>query len=226
MRLPGAALAGLLMAIALFLIMSQMISDNNDVNRGTDASLNLDFIRLNLEEVENIRRRVPPPPPEQAEALERPPRLAVVSREAELQDIPEIEPSLFSTDTLNFSFGLGQGRYTGTMPLGDFDEDGDLYPLLQVSPIYPASARLKRVYGWVDLEYTVLPDGSVVDVVVVDSEATNQRLTNEMDRASQDTFNEAAVNAISRWKFKPRVVNGQAVPVRVTQRINFDLLNQ
>ena len=33
------------------------------------------------------------------------------------------------------------------------------------------------------------------------------------------------LEAIVRWRFKPRVINGQPVPVRVVQRINFDLLS-
>jgi len=224
MRFLLSALAGFTMAVLLFLIMSGMISGDSRVTRQSSEALNLDFVRLNLDEVENIRRRAPPPEPRQAEELERPPRLEAMPRRTELQPVPRIETAPFAMNTVNFSVGLRQGRFTGTMPLGEFDDEGDLYPLLRVSPSYPAAARLKRVFGWVDLEYTVLPDGSVVDISVVDSEASQTRVTNDLDRVPQDTFVEAAVAAIARWKFKPRVVNGQAVPTRVTQRINFDII--
>ena len=36
-------------------------------------------------------------------------------------------------------------------------------------------------------------------------------------------FDAAAVTAVLRWKFKPRVVNGEPVPQRGLQRIEFNL---
>ena len=224
MRLLGSGLAGLAVAMALFLLMSELISGGSAVKRETDVSLNLDFIRLNLDEMENVRRRVPPPEPEKTLQLQVPPRLLVAPRERDVESIPRIEATPFATDPLSFTIGTGLGRFTGDLQPGSFDEEGDLYPVLRVSPIYPSEARLRRVDGWVDLEYTVLPDGSVVDPIVVDSSAVRTIASRDTLRVPQDVFNEAALQAIVRWRFKPRIVNGTAVPVRVSQRINFDLL--
>ena len=224
MRLFGSALAGAVVAIALFLLMSEMISGGSNVTRDSDIALNLDFIRLNLDEIENIRRRVPPPEPERTNELRVPPRLVVVPREREVEAVPKIEPGAFTTNSLNYSIGRGLGRFTGDLDFGQFDGDGDLYPVLRVSPAYPSAARLRRINGWVDLEYTVLPDGSVIDPVVIDSAAVERRAGDSFG-VSQDLFNEAALEAIVRWRFKPRIVDGRAVPVRVVQRINFDILN-
>ena len=79
-----------------------------------------------------------------------------------------------------------------------------------VEPIYPASAQMRGIIGWVDLEYVVMPDGSVANARVIDSTPAGQ-------------FEEAALQAIARWKFKPRVVDGKAVPRGVEQRMNFNL---
>lgn len=224
MRLLGSALAGMAVAIALFLLMSGLISGDSAVKRESDTLLNLDFIRLNLDEVENIRRRVPPPEPLDAPELQVPPRLLVAPREHDSESVPRLETAAFRTDQLSFTIGTGLGRFTGDLKPGSFDEDGDLYPVLRVSPIYPSEARLRRVDGWVDLEYTVLPDGSVADPIVVDASAVRTIASRDTLRVPQDVFNEAALQAIVRWRFKPRVINGIAVPVRVSQRINFDLL--
>jgi len=224
MRLLGSALAGVVVAIALFLVMSEMISGGNNVSRESNVALNLDFIRLNLDEIENIRRRVPPPEPEKTNELRVPPRLVVVPQERAVEVVPKIDAGAFRTNSLNYSVGRGLGRFTGDLNFGQFDGDGDLYPVLRVSPAYPSSARLRRVTGWVDLEYTVLPDGTVIDPVVVDSEAARQTRRDDF-KVSQELFNEAALEAIVRWRFKPRIVDGRAVPVRVVQRINFDILN-
>ena len=66
--------------------------------------------------------------------------------------------------------------------------------------------------GWVDVEYIVMPDGSVAQARVVAS-------------SPKGIFDKAALQAISKWRFRPRVVSGQAVPRAVEQRINFNLLN-
>lgn len=225
MRLLGSALAGVVVAIALFLLMSEMISGGSDVTRDSNIALNLDFIRLNLDEIENIRRRVPPPEPEKTNELRMPPRLVVVPQEREVEILPKIDAGAFRTNSLNYSIGRGLGRFTGDLNFGQFDGDGDLYPVLRVSPAYPSGARLRRLDGWVDLEYTVLPDGTVIDPVVIDSAVERGTTSRDTMRIAQDLFDEAALEAIVRWKFKPRIVDGRAVPVRVVQRMNFNLLN-
>jgi protein TonB len=76
--------------------------------------------------------------------------------------------------------------------------------------MYPRRAALKGIEGWVKLEFTIMPDGSVDDVKVID--AKPRRI-----------FNRAAIKSILRWKFKPRVVNGKAVARRATQTMEFKL---
>lgn len=218
-------LAGLAMAIALFFLMSGLISAESAASRRPNTTLNLDFIRLNLDEMENIRRRVPPPEPPEVRELQVPPRLVAQPRVPDIRSVPLINATSLDTNALDFTIGTGLGRFTGGLRLGEFDGDGDLYPVLRVSPIYPSWARLRYIEGWVDLEYTVLVDGSVVDPVVIDSSANRTSRTRESMRIPRGVFNDAALEAIVRWRFKPRVINGQPVPVRVVQRINFDLLS-
>jgi protein TonB len=62
------------------------------------------------------------------------------------------------------------------------------------------------------VEYIVMPDGSVAEARVVGSDPRGM-------------FEEAALSAINKWIFKPRVVDGQPVPRGVSQRINFNVLN-
>ena len=62
--------------------------------------------------------------------------------------------------------------------------------------------------GWVELEFTVRTDGSTADIVVTNS---NPRRT----------FDAAARNAISQWRYKPVARDGKAVDQRVAVRIRF-----
>ena len=83
-------------------------------------------------------------------------------------------------------------------------------PIVRISPRYPRQARLNGTEGWVQIEFTITADGRVIDPVVV---GANPR----------GVFDRAAIQAIIRWKFKPRYVDGQAITRRASQIIDFQL---
>ena len=83
-------------------------------------------------------------------------------------------------------------------------------PLVRVPPKYPARAASRQIEGWVKVEFTIQTDGSVDNAVVVGSEP-------------EEIFDDAALTAISKWKFKEKIVNGVAVPQRAVQRLQFKL---
>jgi periplasmic protein TonB len=76
--------------------------------------------------------------------------------------------------------------------------DGPLVALVRVSPVYPAKARANGIEGSVVVQFDVTELGYAVNVVVLES-------TNRL-------FDKAAIAAAKRFKYKARVVNGQALP--------------
>jgi periplasmic protein TonB len=79
-----------------------------------------------------------------------------------------------------------------------------------VQPDYPPDAYRSRAQGWVEVEFTVTADGAVSNAQVVNAEPSR-------------IFNSAALNAVRRWSFKPKVENGKAVDDRIRRRIEFKL---
>lgn len=77
-----------------------------------------------------------------------------------------------------------------------------------VAPKVPATLFNRSVNGWVEVEFTVRPDGSTGDIVVTNS---NPR----------KTFDASATEAISQWRYKPVMRGGKAVEQRVAVRIRF-----
>ncbi len=77
-----------------------------------------------------------------------------------------------------------------------------------LAPVYPDRARERGTEGWVDLEFTVTNDGSTRDVVVRSAEPAG-------------TFDSAAVNAVRRWRYEPRVAE-QRVEARLRFRLRDD----
>jgi TonB family protein len=88
--------------------------------------------------------------------------------------------------------------------------DGDYVPIVMVQPIYPTRALARGLEGWVVVQYTITETGATEDVVVTDS--------------SSMIFENAAVESAGKYKYKPRVVNGQPVATPgVHTRIEFAL---
>jgi TonB family protein len=79
-----------------------------------------------------------------------------------------------------------------------------------IAPTYPARALERETEGWVDLEFTVTKDGTTSDAQVRASEPAG-------------TFDRAAMDAVKRWRYEPRVVNGAVVEQRVETRLRFRL---
>ncbi len=92
--------------------------------------------------------------------------------------------------------------------IGDLDEPPR--PLARLNPVYPPRARMRRTQGEVVVEFVVNPDGTVRNIQVISSQPG-------------DTFTDAAVRSIQRWRFAPGTKEGLAVPTRVRQKVTFRL---
>ncbi len=79
-----------------------------------------------------------------------------------------------------------------------------------VPPSFPASARQRGVSGWVDVQLLVKEDGSVSDVVITGAEPVG-------------IFEQAAVDAVKEWRYKPVEREGHAVDQRARLRMKFAL---
>ena len=89
--------------------------------------------------------------------------------------------------------------------------DGEMLPIVKVAPAYPSRARSRGMEGYVLVSFTVDEAGRVREPRVVESRP-------------RGVFDRVAVDAVRKFKYRPRVVNG--VPVRVSDvlhRLSFEL---
>lgn len=92
--------------------------------------------------------------------------------------------------------------------------EAEFLPLVKVAPVYPRSALERNVQGHVLLEFAVTTTGAVRDPIVVEAEPPG-------------VFDRAALTAVSRFKYKPRVVEGETVEVTgVRNRIVFEVADR
>jgi protein TonB len=66
--------------------------------------------------------------------------------------------------------------------------------------VYPWKAQTQQIEGYCIVEYTVTTTGSVRDPVVVEAQP-------------RGIFDKASIEAALKFKYKPRVVNGEPIEV-------------
>jgi len=76
----------------------------------------------------------------------------------------------------------------------------------QVKPVYPPEARAARIQGVVVLQATIDRQGNVSNVSVV---------------SGHPLLNEAALDAVKQWRYRPVLLNGQPTEVVTTITLNF-----
>ena len=88
----------------------------------------------------------------------------------------------------------------------------DYQPVYRTNPVYPIAAADDGKEGFVLIEATVSPEGRVINPVVIES--------------SDSVFEKAALNAMKKWLYAPRIVDGEAVETPgVRYRFNFALMD-
>jgi protein TonB len=89
--------------------------------------------------------------------------------------------------------------------------DRDVIPLVRINPDYPPRAQQRGIEGYVIVQFTITATGTVKDAIVVEA----------MPRGM---FDDAALKAIARWRYNPKVENGTAVErVGIRTRLTFQL---
>lgn len=92
------------------------------------------------------------------------------------------------------SFGGGGGGRGGAAA----GSDRDVVPLVRIEPEYPTRAAQRGIEGYVVVQFTITPAGTIKDARVIQSEPNG-------------VFDAAALSAVSRWKYNPKMEAGTAV---------------
>jgi protein TonB len=80
--------------------------------------------------------------------------------------------------------------------------------LHKLTPSYPPLAKQARIQGAVLLQATIGKDGSIQNLRV---------------QSGHPMLTQAAIDAVRQWKYKPYLLNGEAVEVETTVQVNFTL---
>lgn len=178
----------------LFLMQLLIASGTGELSEARQARM-IDFVRVEREEVVERRQEKPEKPPEP----ERQPELPSTNQNSNFDNSLAV-----SVTTPDFSSNMEVGG------LGIGVSDGEYLPIVKVAPVYPQRAAQRGLEGYVIVEFTVTRTGTTRDISVVES--------------SNSVFDRAAVDAAAKFKYRPRVIDGEPVEVPgVRNRITFVL---
>lgn len=217
MKIIGVTAIALAINFGLFLLMDSMISRDRMRVVNLIDSQSIDFVRTQINEETRTRDRRTPPPPKPQE-IQRP-RAQVQNIANRVSSLPMEVAAFEVSSLLGDSGGVAIGQTLTEGNLGSLESLGslgsldimmaeDLIPLTVLPPQYPPSARLRNIEGWVELAFTVTAEGRVIDPVVIESDP-------------EEIFDQAAMDAALRWRFRPVSRNGVAESVTALIRVSF-----
>jgi periplasmic protein TonB len=197
LRVPIAVVISAALTTSMFWLMWHLISRAFDVENVQEAT-RIEFSRMRRDTEVQTKR-------DQKIQRERPP------------PTPEQPRMAFSAGGLDNNVATltpvvdARGAMSRmTMTAGS---DRDVIPLVRIAPDYPPRALSRGLEGWVQVQFTITATGTVKDPVVVNADPKN-------------IFDDAALKAIARWRYNPRVEGGVAVErVGVQTIIRFQLEN-
>ena len=177
---------GVFTAFGLFWVMQALIGVSGELKKaGTRFSV--DFVRLRRDTTPQTKEREPPKR-EKPEQQPPPPEMNLAKAMNPGDAVADIIPMVDTGMELEKATALGAGG----------GGDRDVVPLVRVDPEYPPRARQQGIEGWVEVEFTISPVGTVQDAVVIASKPTF-------------VFDRAALRAIRKWRYNPKVEDGSPI---------------
>ena len=183
---------GAVVTIVLFYFMQALIASGGEMEQRVNVIRIVDATmpEIVMEVVREVER------PQEIQQLDTPPP-EVPDRNIDMDGGADLN---ISREVVNVDIGLDIGGAS----LGA--SDGEMLPLVNIQPTYPTRAAQRGIEGWCQVAFTVTETGGVRDIRVVDADPPGM-------------FDQASIRAAERFRFQPRVVNGQPVEVPNVQYV-------
>ncbi len=194
-----AFIASAAITFGLFVFMHHLISGGAQRNTEDRENVVIDIVSAPPASKVDTRRRVPPPPPPPAQ----PPKPAQAEPEPQQMAAGAVSFNMPQVTLSNSALGLAAPSLAV--------QDAEATPIVRIEPKYPLKAEREGREGWVELSFTIDEVGGVTDIKIIAAEPRRM-------------FDKAAKNALKKWKYKPKVVDGKAVKQpNMSVKLKFEL---
>ena len=194
-KIFSSSVLGVLLSLSTFWVLWYSVGRSSDIRKYQEA-VRIEFTRMRRDTPVATKRdeepkREPPPPTPEA------PKMTIGAADVE-GAVARLSP------TINVQGALSRTA----MAAGS---DRDVIPLVRIPPDYPPRALARGLEGWVEVQFTITPTGTVRNAKVVNAEPPG-------------IFDDAALKSIARWRYNPKIEGGTAVErVGVQTVIRFQL---
>lgn len=191
----------LFIIVGLFWLMQWMIAPGEVVRVEREELPGIEIVRVEEEEPPTSRpdaspQSSPPPPPPTPPSLQRPDLPSVSVPVPQAPSVSEVaaplsfsgSQSLSSGEFGGFAGGTGSGAGDGYGSGSGF-KGRELVPLSTARPMMPEWACDQEIEGWVEVIFTVMPNGRVQDVRIIDAEP-------------KGVYETAAIQSVSNWIYQ------------------------
>jgi protein TonB len=190
-RYAAAVVAGAAVTLVVLFVMQALIATaRRELDRRGSRHI-VDFVRV-----------------ERSEAVQRKERK--MEKPSKPEAPPEVAPpAAESVEPVEVAVNVAPPPVRQEISVSGLDmtvSDGEYLPIVKIAPTYPMRARDRGIEGYCIVEYTVTATGTVKDPVVIESEPTG-------------IFDKVSVEAALKFKYKPRVVNGEPIAVQGVRNI-------
>lgn len=210
-RLGLSTIVGVVVTLGLFYLMQYLIQGADSALTDDKIGNLVDFVRVKQDQQLETKQRKPkkPPPPDE------PP--------------PDVPPQNFNVAVDSAGFNMSNVDLSVSVDVGGGGfgiSDGEYLPIVKVQPQYPRRALSRGLAGYVIVEFTVSAQGTVKDPFVVENcgHIPNARSPVDCVDNPNSVFDSAAVKAALKFKYKPKVIDGNPVETGgVQNKIVFEL---
>jgi protein TonB len=198
LRFPITLAAGALLTSLVFLLLWVFIHTGETTVFETREATKIDFTRLRRD-TETASKRQTKAKRDRPDIVPQQMKMNFASASASTAAVSLIQPEVNARAAMT------------KMTVNVGGSDRDTMPLVRINPDYPPRAQNRGIEGWVLVEFTITAAGTVRDPRVIDA-------------SPKGYFEEAALKAIARWRYNPKVQEGVAVErVGVRVRLSFNM---
>jgi len=210
-RLGLSTIVGVVVTLGLFYLMQYLIQGADSALTDDKIGNLVDFVRVKQDQQLETKQRKPkkPPPPDE------PP--------------PDVPPQNFNVAVDSAGFNMSNVDLSVSVDVGGGGfgiSDGEYLPIGKVQPQYPRRALSRGLAGYVIVEFTVTAQGTVKNPFVVENcgHIPSARSPAECLDKPNSVFDSAALKAAAKFKYKPKVIDGNPVETGgVQNKITFEL---
>ena len=194
-RIAAAGFLSIFTTFGILWVMQILIATGEGAITSKYEGRFVDFVRIKKDESLDTKNAKPKKPPEPEEP---PPE-------------PEQQMDYIDTSMETVSIGSVDANMDVAAGIGGFNAgEGEYLPIVKVAPIYPNRALSRGIEGYCIVEFVVTRNGTTANGKVVE--------------CTSSLFAKASLKASSKFKYKPRVINGTPIDVPgVQHKITFEL---